>query len=96
MTIQNYLVVESNTVTNIVLWDGNVASWTPPEGATMLVKETTPANIWEPVWSQTTTPYVIDWVISEQVDAGGIGFTWDGTILTTNEPKPPIPNPPTA
>jgi hypothetical protein len=25
---------------------------------------------------------------------GQIGFTWDGTILTTNEPKPPIPTPP--
>jgi hypothetical protein len=28
--------------------------------------------------------------LSEQMGVGQIGFTWNETILTTNEPKPEI------
>jgi hypothetical protein len=88
MTIQNYLIIENNVVTNDVVWDGNAQSWTPPSDATMLVQSTTPAIVW--VWNNEQN----DFVLSEIVGEGGIGFTWNGTILTTNEPKPEVPTPP--
>jgi hypothetical protein len=90
MTTQNYLIVESNVVTNICVWDGNTQTWTPPSDATMLVQATTPAMVWEPVIVDYET---VDYVLVEEIGAGKIGFTWDGTtqILTTNQPKPAIP-----
>ena len=66
------------------MWDGNTETWTPPADAIMLVQATTLAKIW-----------VLDnnqWQLETQMGAGQIGFTWDGTALTTNEPEPsPIP-----
>jgi hypothetical protein len=85
MTTQNYLVVENNVVDNIVLWDGDINTWQPPTDATMLVQATTPAMIWELNADKT------DNVLVEVVGVGQIGFTWNGTVLTTNQPKPPIP-----
>jgi hypothetical protein len=79
MTTQNYLQIQNDVVTNIVIWDGG-SDWTPPADATMLVQATTPAMTWQ--WNGT------DWVLTEVVGAGSIGFTWDGSILTTNQPKP--------
>jgi hypothetical protein len=87
MTTQNYLIVESNVVTNNVVWDGNTETWTPPANATMLVEATTPAMIWEPIIVDSK---ITDWVLTEEIGAGSIGFTWNGTVLTTNEPKPSI------
>lgn len=29
--MNNYAVVESGMVTNIVIWDGKLEAWTPPE-----------------------------------------------------------------
>ena len=84
MTTQNYLIVENNVVTNCVVWDGG-SDWTPPEGSIPLVQETTPAMIWVPNADKTT------WVLTEVMGAGQIGFTWNGTVLTTNEPEPTIP-----
>jgi hypothetical protein len=84
MTIQNYLIVESNIVTNIVLWDGDTHTWMPPVNSIQLVQATTPALIWELASDMT------DYVLTEVVGAGQIGFTWDGTILTTNQPKPTV------
>ena len=81
MTIQNYLIIESDVVTNIVLWDGNTQTWIPPADSIQLVQATTPALIWEQV-------SMGNYELTEVIGAGQIGFTWDGSILTTNQPKP--------
>lgn len=87
MTTQNYLVVENNVVTNVCVWDGDTNTWQPPADATMLIQSTTPAMVWELNADKT------DYVLTEQIGAGSINFTWDGTAVITNEPKPPIPKP---
>jgi hypothetical protein len=28
------------------------------------------------------------WTLTQVVGAGDIGFTWDGSVLTTNQPMP--------
>lgn len=84
-----------NVCDNICNWDGNLDIWQPPAGYTMLVRSETPAIIWM-LDDQLQPP---DWVLTEQMGEGQIGFTWDGKVLTTNQPKPepptPIVNPPT-
>ena len=85
MTTQNYLIIENNLVSNVCIWDGDVNTWQPPIDATMLVQATTPAMIWE--LNSDKTAYVL----VEQLGAGEIGFTWDGTVLTTNQPQPTQP-----
>ena len=85
MTVQNYLMIQLNIVTNCVIWDGNTQTWQPPVGTTMLVQATTPAMVWLLNVDKT------DYVLTEIMGAGNIGFTWDGTVVTTNEPKPTIP-----
>lgn len=89
MITQNYLIVESNVVVNNVVWDGNPQTWQPPTGSIQLVDATTPAMVWVEVLNNEQK--VIDYVLEEQVGAGDIGFTWDGSVLTTNKPKPEIP-----
>jgi hypothetical protein len=87
---QNYLMVNSeNVVDNICVWDGNPNTWQPPEGYTMLVQATTPAMVWELNAEKT------DYVLTEQIGMASIGFTWNGTVCTTNEskPNPPAPQP---
>lgn len=86
MTVQQYFVVENNVVINTVMWDGNTQDWQPPADATMLVSETTPAMVWKV--DKATNEYVL----KEIMGVGQIGFTWDGTVLTTNEPQPPKPS----
>jgi hypothetical protein len=88
MTTQNYLIIESNVVTNNVVWDGNTETWQPPIGSIQIVGATTPAMVWDAV---VVDKVITDWELVEQIGAGGIGFTWDGSVLTTNEPKPPVP-----
>jgi hypothetical protein len=85
---QNYLIVEQNVVTNVCLWDGDTTKWTPPSGSISLIQSTTPALIWMPVIPTTKPP---SWTLQEQTGAGAIGFTWDGSVLTTNEPQPQPP-----
>ena len=85
MTNQNYLIIESNVVANIVVWNGDTTQWTPPQGSIALVQSTTPAMVWELNSDET------DYVLTESIGAGALGFTWDGTVLTTNEPKPNAP-----
>jgi hypothetical protein len=85
MTTQNYLQVESNVVTNIVVWDGDTNTWQPPADTTMLVQATTPAMVWE--LNSDKTAYVL----TQLIGAGGIDFTWNGTVLTTNQPEPTNP-----
>lgn len=83
---QNYLIIEQNIVTNIVVWNGDTTQWTPPQGSIALVQATTSAMVWA---SNGLVPP--EWVLTETMGDGAIGFTWDGTVLTTNEPKPPKP-----
>jgi hypothetical protein len=83
---ENYLIIEANVVTNIVVWDGG-SDWTPPAGSIQLVQANTNAMTWVLSADKTT------FVLGEVMGAGQIGFTWDGTILTTNQPQPPNPKP---
>jgi hypothetical protein len=86
MATQNYCMVNesSNICDNVVLWDGNTDTWTPPAGYLMLVQATTPAKTW--VWDAQANAWVL------QVSGEGqIGYTWDGTYLITNEPQPTEP-----
>lgn len=91
MTMQNYLMVNesTNVVDNVCVWDGNPDTWQPPSNYLMLVQATTMANVW--VLDSQTKDYVLELVKG----AGGIGFTWDGSVLTTYDPKPPKPVQPT-
>jgi hypothetical protein len=34
--VTRYAVIQGGTCTNIVLWDGDTAKWTPPQGATVV------------------------------------------------------------
>jgi hypothetical protein len=84
---QNYLMINdsTNVVDNICIWDGNPNTWQPPSNYLMLVQATTPAYVW--VLNSDKTAYVL----GEITGAGQIGFTWDGTAVTTNEPQPAPP-----
>lgn len=85
MTTQNYLIIENNVVTNNVVWDGNTETWQPPVNSVQVIDSTTPALVW------ILNADKSDWVLNEQMGAGDIGFTWNGSVLTTNQPKPPVP-----
>lgn len=87
MTTQNYLIIQNNVVTNDVVWDGNSETWTPPTDSIQLIQATTPALIWEAV---IVDKKITDFVLTKKLGQGGIGYTWDGTVLTTNQPKPEI------
>lgn len=91
MAVQPYCMIQmsTNICDNITLWDGNPATWSPPPGYLMLVQATTLAKVWS--WNETEKVYQL--VVEE--GQGQIGFTWDGTYLTTNQPAPPIPEPTT-
>ena len=78
-------MIQANVVTNVCVWDGNTQDWTPPANVTMLVQATTPAMVWQLNADKT------DYVLTEVLGTGAIGFTWDGTNCITNEPKPAIP-----
>lgn len=82
MTVQQYLMIQSDIVTNCVVWDGNTQTWQPPVDTTMLVQATTLAMVWLLNTDKT------DYVLTEVIGAGDIGFTWNGTVLTTDKPKP--------
>jgi hypothetical protein len=93
MTTQNYLIVENNIVNNVCVWDGDTSTWTPPADSIQLIQATTPAIVWVGTKVEVQPPtvpptYIIDYTLQEVIGAGDIGFTWDGTVLTTNQPKP--------
>ena len=75
-------MIQDDVVTNSVVWDGNNNTWQPPENAIMLIQAITPAMVWQ------LNPDLQSYVLVEVIGAGSIGFTWDGTVLTTNQPKP--------
>lgn len=84
MTEKTYCMVnkETNIVDNTCVWDGDITKWTPPDTHLLLEQETTPSKIWvEPA------PYT-EYVLELSVGHGGVGFTWDGETLITNDPKP--------
>jgi hypothetical protein len=89
--MKNYLIIESNIVNNIVLWDGNTNMWHPPINSIQLVAETTPALLWDIIPSSHPPEYYL----KEYMGVGDIGFTWDETtqVLTTNQPKPTLSEP---
>ena len=80
-------MIEENVVVNICLWDGDVNSWQPPSNTTMLVQSTTPTKVWELNEQQT------EYVLTDSIGNADIGFTWNGTVATTNEPQPVAPQP---
>jgi hypothetical protein len=90
MTTQNYLMISNatNVVENVCAWDGNTETWTTPAGMLMLVQSTTPAMVWTAV---TVDNKITDWSLTSVTGTAGIGFTWNGSVCTTNEPKPTIP-----
>ena len=80
-------MIQNNVVVNNILWNGDVNTWTPPENATMLIDAETPALVW------LVDNNIKDYVLIEVLGAGDIGFTWNGQILTTNQPKPEFVDP---
>jgi hypothetical protein len=82
MTNQAYLQIQNNVVTNNVMWDGDTQTWQPPSDATMLIKADINAMLWRLNNDKTAFELV------EFLGAGEIGFTWDGSVLTTNQPQP--------
>jgi hypothetical protein len=95
MTVQSYLVLHNNVVTNSIIWDGDINTWMPPVDAIMLVQADTQALVWQ---AEVVDEKVTDYVLVEELGQGQIGFTWDTTtqVLTTNEPKPkPVEQPTT-
>jgi len=87
MTTKNYLQIQNNVVTNVCLWDGDINTWQPPADAIMLVQATTPCIVWQQV---LVNEKVVDYKLVEQINAGTIDDTWDGTVLTTYLPKPSL------
>lgn len=82
MENQNYLMIQDNVVTNICFWNGDTSQWQPPQDATMLVQATTPTKIWQLNAEKT------EYVLTESIGNADIGFTWDGSFATTNQPQP--------
>ena len=84
--LNDYLMINESTniVENICTWDGDPNTWQPPANTLMLIKDITPAMVWK--LNQDNT----DYVLTEEIGSAQIGFTWDGSILTTNEPKPAV------
>ena len=87
MTVQAYLQIENNIVTNVVMWDGDTSQWQPPTDATMLIQ----ANISALIWEEVIVDKKIEYALTEVLGAGEIGFTWNGSVLTTNQPQPKNP-----
>jgi len=84
MTTQQYLMINesTNVVDNVCVWDGDTNTWTPPADTLMLVQADTQALVWQLNADKT------DYVLVEELGQGQIGFTWNGSVLTTNQPKP--------
>jgi hypothetical protein len=98
--LNDYLMINESTniVENICTWDGNPDTWQPPTNYLMLIKDITPAMLWvgKKVEIQPPTDpitYEVIYVLEESMGSAEIGFIWNGTVCTTNEPEPvpPIP-----
>lgn len=89
--LNDYLMINESTniVENISTWDGNPNTWQPPANTLMLIKDITPAMVWQ----LDTTSVLPSYVLAEQIGQSEIGFTWNGTACVTNEPQPTMPTP---
>jgi len=85
MITQNYLIVEENIVTNNVIWNGDVNIWMPPANSIQLIQNDTNAMIWVLLKGDTS------YTLGEVLGAGQIGFSWNGSVLITNELQPADP-----
>lgn len=75
---------DTNICENVCVWDGNPNTWTPPSNYLMLVQSTTLSEIWS--FNQSLN----DYELIEVLGMGDIGFTWNGSMLITNQPKPTV------
>ena len=98
--INDYLMINESTniVENICTWDGNPNTWQPPANYLMLIKNITPAMLWVAKQVEIQPPtdpvtYQVIYVLEESMGTAEIGFTWNGTVCTTNEPQPTMPTP---
>lgn len=94
MINQNYLIIQNNVVTNIIVWNGDTSIWTPPADSIQLVEKDTPLLLWSPVYGTdpiTEKQIIIDWILTQQTGFIEIGFTWNGAECITNAPKPLVP-----
>jgi len=88
MSTQHYLLINTqNVVENIIVWDGN-PEWSHPSGYTLLPLETTPAMVWR--LNEDITPK--EYQLVEIMGVGDLGYLWNGTVLTTNDPQPVVKN----
>jgi hypothetical protein len=78
---------ETKRVENIVEWDGNTATWQPPETHEAIYTEDKPTIDW--VWNPEINDY-------EQVETVGnvqFGELWDGVkFVEVDKPEPPEQN----
>ena len=86
MTTQNYILIDkaTNIVKNIIVWDGNNATWTPPEELLVLVHAQTSAMVWDLNADKT------DYELVKLLGFAEKDFTWDGEVCITNQEKPVI------
>jgi hypothetical protein len=84
MENKNYLMIEENVVTNILVWNGDTSQWTPPSTALMLVQATTLTKVWKLNTEKT------DYELVDSVGDACIGFIYDGSVCITNEEKPVV------
>ena len=84
MEAQNYLIIQDNVVTNVVMWNGDTTQWVPPADSIFIPQASTPTKVW--VYSEQLNEFVLE----EQLGMGAVGFTWDGQSVTTNMEKPEI------
>lgn len=90
-----YLLVKEETdiVKLSLLWDGNLDTWQPPAGYILLERDITPILVWKLDKNVTPNEYVLsEEMISDNMSiASFLGSVWNGSVLTTNQPKPELP-----
>ena len=93
MTVQTYFVINTSVdpavCENICVWDGNTETWNPGQDYITIPVEGTNALVWS--YEKSSNSFIL-----VECDGGGkVGYTWNGTNLVTNVPKPtqlPIAN----
>ena len=88
MSSQDYWIINESTniCENIVVWDGNTETWSPPPGHIALPRDSVLAKNW--FYDADLKDYVL--TVS---GGGGISFIWDGTYLINPLEKPTMPPP---
>jgi hypothetical protein len=87
--MESYLLINTQSnpqiCDNIILWNGDVNIWTPPSDHIALQRDEVYCLEWN--WNASSNT----WILVENLGTGQMGYTWDGTKLTTNEPQPTEP-----